>query len=271
MGRGYISQPKLVVLDGKTNKIISDVDLNYSLGNSQVNILKNTYELNNVEPIIIPTQNSNGVGISSIFYDPLTKNVTVRLSVGFSTADTFPFSIGDKVLIENISVGVATTAIGFNSKNYNYQLFTINNVDENIGGIGTVSYSLEGYLNENEIVGNFDPDLSSGRIIAKKHFPVFKTTLKQNDFFIGEEVRYLNEGEIIGFVEGWDRKSYQLKISSRKDIENKELQGVSSKTQGSISSVRKINAFLEVKAFSRVEQGWESETGILNNNLQRIH
>jgi hypothetical protein len=58
-----------------------------------------------------------------------TKSVTVRLSVGFSTANSFPFQVNDKVLIENVSVGVGSTGKGYNSKNYNYNLFTLTSVD----------------------------------------------------------------------------------------------------------------------------------------------
>ena len=50
--------------------------------------------------------------------------------------------VGDKVFIENISVGI-TTFKGFNSKNYGYKLFTLTSVTPNIGGIGTVSYVSE--------------------------------------------------------------------------------------------------------------------------------
>ena len=64
----------------------------------------------------------------------VTKDVTVEMSVGFSTA--FPFAVGDKVLIENISVGAASTNKGFNSKDYGYKLFTLTSVTEKNIGIG---------------------------------------------------------------------------------------------------------------------------------------
>ena len=41
-GRGYISAPDLIVIDGKTKKPVLDVDLKYTLGNPKVEILKNT-------------------------------------------------------------------------------------------------------------------------------------------------------------------------------------------------------------------------------------
>ena len=69
-------------------------------------ILKNTKGISNVEPTLIPVQSGAGVGIGTISYDSSTEDVTIQLAVGFSTINAFPFAVGDKVLIENVSVGV---------------------------------------------------------------------------------------------------------------------------------------------------------------------
>ena len=142
VGRGYTTAPKLLVFDGITNKRDYNIDLDYSLGDSQVTILKNTKGLSNVQPTIIPTNASNGVGINTVGFNTTTKDVSVTLSVGFSTAGSFPFSVGDKVLVEGVSVGVGTTARGYNSAEYDYKLFEITAVDPNIGGLGIVTYSV---------------------------------------------------------------------------------------------------------------------------------
>ena len=63
-GRGYISAPDLILIDGKTNKPVLDADLKYTLGNPQIEILKNTKGISNTPPTIITDKNSNGVGIS---------------------------------------------------------------------------------------------------------------------------------------------------------------------------------------------------------------
>ena len=55
--------------------------------------------------------------------------------------------MGDKVLIENVSVGVGTTGYGYNSSKYEYSLFTLTAVNVPLGGgVGFVTYSLDGYL-----------------------------------------------------------------------------------------------------------------------------
>ena len=94
----------------------------------------------------------------------------MTLGESFSNASDFPFQIGDKVLVENVSVGVGTTAKGYNSSSYNYTLFTIVNTDPNIGGVGaTVSYNLSNYLSNGEVPGTFNSEISSGKISASVH------------------------------------------------------------------------------------------------------
>ena len=267
-GKGYTSAPKLILLDGKTNNPVSDVDLKYTLGDSKVTILKNTFSLNSVTPTIIPTQNTNGVGIGSISYNPTNKKVTVRLSVGFSTADTFPFAVNDRVIIENIGVGVGSTGKGYDSKNYNYTLFTLTDVDQNIGGIGSVSYSLDGLLLSGEIPGNFDPFNSSGRIISQKDFPLFNVVLKKGEFLKGEP---LVSKSADGFVEKWDKRSNILSIGSKSDFNVGEIvKGTSSNSNGLISDIVRFDAFYRLNSLSKIENGWNSNVGFLNNDLQRV-
>ena len=269
VGRGYSCPAKLIVLDGKTNEIIPEVDLRYNLGDTQVTILRNAYGLNNITPTILPTQNSNGVGISSIGFDPISKDVTVVLSVGFSTANSFPFAINDKVLIENISVGVNSTAKGYNSSDYNYQLFTINYVDANLGGNNaTVKYNIGQYLNSGEIPGNYDASNSSGRIVPQKYFPIFNSILKKNNFLLNEGIKSSSAN---GYVENWNNITNYLKIRSTEDfVVGETVEGLVSKTQGIISSLDSFDSFLKLNSKSKVEKGWQSNAGFLNENLQKI-
>ena len=268
-GRGYSSAPKLVVLDGKTSQLVSEVDLRYNLGDTQVTILRNAYGLNNVTPTIIPVQNSNGVGISSVGFNTTTNDVTVTLSVGFSTANSFPFAINDKILIENISVGVGSTSKGYNSVDYDYQLFTINYVDANLGGNNaTVRYSLNGFLNSGETPGTYDSTNSSGRIIPQKYFPIFNPVLKKNNFIVGEEV---NSNSSSGYVGNWNSKINHLKIISREDfIVGEVVEGATSKSQGVVSSIDRFDSFFNLNSKSTVVLGWKSDAGFLNENSQKL-
>ena len=270
-GRGYSTAPKLLVFDGKTNERITDVDLKYRLGDNQVTILKNTKGMSNTIPVILPTANTNGVGINTIGFNTTTNQVTVTLSVGFSTADAFPCEVGDKVLIENISVGIGSTGKGFNSSAYDYKLFPIIAVDKNLGGIGaTVAYSLEGLIDSNkgEFVGKFDSFNSGGRIIPEKYFPLFDVTLKDNEFLRDEIVSSPNTS---GTVESWDRKTGTLRVSTKKDFAIGEIiTGKASNTQGIASSVTTYNSVLDTAESSSVIKGSQNNSGFLNANLQRV-
>jgi hypothetical protein len=267
-GRGYNTSPKLLVFDGKTNELIPEIDLKYTLGSNDVEIRKNAYSLSNVSPIILPIQNSNGVGIGSIKYNSLNKEVTVTLSVGFSTSDSFPFKVNDKVMIENVSVGVGSTGIGYNSENYNYKLFTLTSVTENRGGIGSVSYSLNGLLSESQVPGNYDPVNSSGRIIPEKYFPTFNVELQKNNYFIGENIK---SNSTFGYVDGWNPITNQLRAVSKENfIPGEIVEGLTSKTQGIASLVDTTDSFFNLDSSSLVNNGWQTSAGFLNLNSERI-
>ena len=266
-GKNYSLAPNLVVVDGFTGKQVTDVDLRYELGDTKVTILKNTFGIYNVTPKIIPTSNTNGISINSISYDSSTKEVTVGLNTSFSSSA--PLSVGDKVLIENVSVGVGSTGYGYNSSNYGYSLFTLSKVYIPLGGsVGIVTYSLDGYLPEGEYPGNFNALDSSGKIVAEKDFPVFDIKLKKNDFILGEEIK--SNGNV-GKVESWNNQIEILKVSSANEFNIGDLViGQTSKTQGNIKQKVDFNAEVKLASSSIVKKGWNRETGFLNFNTERI-
>ena len=74
-GRNYLhTSTDLVVIDGYTNRVLDEVDIRYNIGDTSVTILNNTTGMYDVTPRIIPTQNTNGVGISSLSFDSSTKD-----------------------------------------------------------------------------------------------------------------------------------------------------------------------------------------------------
>ena len=269
VGRNYTIAPSLVVYDNISGKVVSDLDLEYQLGNPFVKILKNTKGILDTSPKIIPTNNVNGVGISTIRFIASSKDVVVSLAATYSDAENFPFGIGDKVLIEGISVGINSTGKGYNSESYDYALFTIVNIDPNIGGIGaTVSYSLANYIGNSDVPGTFDIVNSAGRIIPEKDFPIFNPILKKNTFYQGENV--VSESAS-GFVQLWDKDNSYLKVSTNKDFVVGEL--IYSQSSGSsaiIESIINFNSYYDVDSSSIVKSGWQRETGFLNNTLQKI-
>jgi len=268
-GNGYSLSPGLVLIDEYTNEIVDDTDLKFSIGQKFVQILKNTDGITG-KPKIIPINNSNGCRIESITYNPITKDVSVGLNTGFS--DIFPFSVGDKVLIENVSVGIATTGKGYNSSNYGYELFTLTAVPQGTSGlggnVGIVTFNMSNFLNGGEIPGNFDALNSSGRIVAQKDFPIFDVKLKKSSFAKGELVVSENK---VGQVESWNEKVNILKLSSSKEFNPGDIiKGLGTKTTGVVGKKYNFNAYVDTDAASEVIIGWENEVGFLNNNLHRI-
>jgi len=269
-GVNYVVSPDLIAIDSVSNKVIDDVILEYTLGDEEVTIIKNTKGINNKNPLILPINNSNGIGISTISYNSSSGDVTVELNVGFSTLSDFPFEVGGRVLIENISVGFGTLGKGYNSEDYNYQLFTINSIDPNIGGIGaTVGYNLSNYLSGSQFPGSFDPLRSSGRIIAEKQFPIFDITLTKNKFLTGETG---TSESASGTIETYDSKNEYVTISTDEEFKVNELiKGSSSDSQGIIRDVISPYSEYEVSSTSIVRKGWNLNTGFLNDNIQRMH
>ena len=266
-GRGFNIPPKLIVVDGKTNKVVEDLAFKVTLGNGDVEILQNTNGISNVNPLVIPTESGAGVGIRTITYDS-SGIATATLSVGFSTVNSFPFAVGDKVLIESTSVGVGSTGKGFNSANYEYNLFTLTGVTENLGGIGDVTFDMSDFLTGSEIPGNYDTINSAGKILAQKHFPIFETNLVTRDYSIGEIVKSENA---TGIVEGWDPKTLSLRVSSDDNFTvGSIIEGTSSKVLGVANSIKAYETYANFGAMSKTTLGWLDDKGSLNSDLQRI-
>ena len=266
-GKNYNTPPDFVVIDGVTNQVVDSIILDYELGDRFLKIIKND-NLYGVTPKIVPINNSNGLGISSISYNDITKNVVAVLNKQFSDPNDFPFSVGEKVFIEGVSV-LNSSNKGYNSKNYNYSTFTIVGVNTSLGGSNaSIEYSLSGYLTASEIPGTFDSENSSGRVISENSFPVFKTTLTKNFFIIGEEISY---NEINGRVLRWDSKNEYLSVETKDNfIENILIFGKTSKSQAFVREILVSESFCLVDSSSIVKDGWRSNTGFLNDDLQRV-
>lgn len=268
-GLNYNTSPDLVVIDSFTNKVVNDIFLNYDMEKGKVDVIKNTKGLYNVIPRIVAINNSNGLGISSISYNSATEKVRVYITNQFSDPETFPISVGDNVLIEGIST-LESSSKGYNSKNYNYSLFSVVGVQTSLGGSGAyVEYSLGEYLTQSDIPGTFDPENSAGKIISEASLPSFRVTLSKNSFINGELIT--SDNEKTGKVLKFDSKNEFLNVESKDQFKiNSLISGESSKSQAFIKEIFEYETFYQIDSSSIVSSGWNSETGFLNNELQRI-
>ena len=269
-GNGYNIEPRIVVIDAITNKKIENVVLEPKVKNggiSEIFIRENAKNLSDVAPTLITVNNPNGVGIDTVGFNTVTKEVTLNLNTGFSTAGSFPFSVGGKVFVEG--VGIASTGSGYNSPDYNFKFFEVTAIDENIGGIGSITYKLDSNISN---PGTYVTTKSAGRVIPFEDFPVFNPILKKNEFSFSEQVEVTNKNEVkYGTVSGWDTKNKILKINSTKEILVGDLiRGIGSGTFGTVSEKINVDSYYDITSAEEVVRGWESNTGKLNVNEQRL-
>ena len=103
---------------------------------------------------------------------------------GFTTAGSFPFAVGDEIMIESTSVGIASTnpegqvvvvdtGKGYNTENYDYKLFVVSGVEPNIGGVGFATFSLSNYLATGESPGTYSANLDLLEELFQTSFPNF--------------------------------------------------------------------------------------------------
>jgi len=270
-GSNYTSSPDLLVIDESTGEQIPDVKLQYSISSKKVTIIKNTNGIRSESIKIIPVNNSNGIGINSIFYDENTKDVTLTLPGTFLSSSLFPFEVGDDIFIENVNV---ISGKGYNSEDYNYSSFKITSLGINVGVTTnpTITYNMSSYLNSEEIPGVYDDAFIKGSVVAIKNVVSFNPVLKKFPFLSGEKIYSENE-KLSGIVDKWDdNKSYLYVLTNDIFSEGDTIIGNSSNTVGRILDIKKVNsAFFNITSSSVAKDGWELETGFLNNDLQRIH
>ena len=152
LGTNYTIFPNLLIKDSLTNEIFDKIVLNYIPETNKISILENVSNLSNIPPKVIPINNTNGYSIKDIEYDQVTKIVTVTFNTSFSSIEDFPFIIGDKFLIENVtSNSLGNLGKSFNSSYYNYEFFEVLSTDPNIGGSNaSLTYSVSRFVSENE-------------------------------------------------------------------------------------------------------------------------
>jgi hypothetical protein len=268
-GRNYLRAPNLVVIDGFTDQIVSGLDLAYDLGDKQVTIIDNSTGIYDVPPRIIPVNNTNGLGIASVSYNSTTKVVRAFIDRNFTTpeASQFNFPIGSKVLVENLSVGVGSTGVGYNSADYDYTFFEVVGFDKKLDSSKPyVEYSLANLIKEGEIPGNLDENNSYGRIINTQDLATYSPTLQTNNYVVGEKVT--NQNDLVGTVQRWNPTTQQLVILTPSEFSvGDRITGRSSDTQSIVKTKVDFNSQIVTGAGATVNDGWQTTSGFLNDNL----
>lgn len=263
-GKNYTTPPNIIVVDATTNLQSSGFVFDTKLTGtsiSNVKILTSPDELFSVEPKVFAVNNTNGVGIQTVSFNVATKLVTITLNKTFTSA-TFPFKIGDSIFVENI--GITSTGSGFNSSDYQYKIFTVTGV--------TTSTSQLKYQISSINPGTFSPTKSSGRVILSSDLPEFKATIEPSKFSKNETI-YTKDGKNFGEIISMDQKNKIAKIISNvKQLRIGDvIVGRSSKSSAVVSSSETVVSYFNVNSSAFTIDGWQKDTGILSNELQKIH
>ena len=267
-GVNYSQPPQLVVLDGLTGLQITDLDLRFDFDQTFVDIVQNTQSLNDVEPDIIPVQNTNGFSISSITYNNTSKVVRLTFSHQFSDPEDWPFKVGEEFLVENVAIGFGTVGKGYNSEDYGYKLFKVTSLDSQLGGSGAyIEYSLSDVLGTGEVPGAVVSTVS-GTVTPKVYFPIFDPVIRTSPLLAGERVT--NEGRT-GIVERFDEVSRYLFVSAEDDfVVGTDVVSETSGVRATILDTTVFDSTIKLGVGATFIDGWQTNSGFLNDNLQVI-
>jgi hypothetical protein len=270
-GFGYSYPPDLILIDQTTKEKYSDLELEYKIDENKVLIIQNTNRIRNSDLRIVPINNDNGFSIDEINYDTGSRVVTVKLKTGFNDIDDFPFTVGEKVYIENVPLISGSTVKGYNSSNYGYASFEILSTSPNIGGVGaTFSYSIASFVGAGTTLGVVDNFYTNGFAIPDSYLPFFNIKIKNNDFFKNETIRTVSGAT--GEVVDWDTRNNTLKVISSSDIEVGDIiYGETSNNYSKITEIYSPESYVDINSNSVVNKGWSDSVGFLNDSLQRVH
>ena len=265
-GKNYIQPPNIVVIDRVTglvkDQVITAVDIQ-GTSVSEVRLLRNTNDLYDTNPRIIATNNNNGIKVKNLSYTSGTNLVTLTLEGGYDST-TYPFTLGEKLYVENIGIG--STGSGYNSSDYNYNPFVITGVNTNPGGgNATVSYNLDSSVTS---PGIFSGPSSSGQAIPFLNIAQFNISVDTNQFSVGETV---TTGDKVGVVVAWNENNKYLKVLSNDTFNVSEsISGQSSKSIALIEQTTKFDSVFNIDSDSEFRSGFRKDTGKLNTELQKL-
>ena len=265
-GKNYFQPPNIVIVDRVTglvkNEVITEVDVQ-GTSVSEVRLLTNTNSLSGTDPKIVPTNNNNGIKIKNLSFTSGVNLVTLTLEGSYDST-TYPFTLGDKLFVENIGIGSAGS--GYNSSDYNYEPFVITGVNTNPGGgNATVSYNLDSSVTN---PGTFSESSSSGQAIPFENLAQFDISVVPNQFSVGETV---STGDKVGTVVAWNENNKYLKVLSNNTFSiGESINGLSSKSIGIIEQTNKFDSIFNIDSDSEFRSGFRKETGKLNTELQKL-
>jgi predicted RNA-binding protein with TRAM domain len=265
-GNGYTDAPFVVIVNSITREKIDSGILEAKLsGNSvdSISIVQQPKGLPETTVQLFTTNNTNGISIQQVQSSSsgiFTCFITTP-TLGFSTA---PFSSGDKVFVEGIQK-YGSEGTGFNSEDYGYQFFTVDNYN-NAGVLDSVTIDISELTTNTGIAKTIQDSI--GNIIKSIDYPSFNVTQIQSQFIVGEKLISNNIERDLKI------SSYEnsfIKVSGTYELSVGEI--IVGKESGNIATIDKIESGTgRFKVDYSVEKniGWSNDIGKLDQDNQVI-
>ena len=280
-GADYMSTPNLIVFNPISNTVVDTLSLQAFTPNqtiSKVDVLSPVTGLDSVVHKIISINNSNGVGINSLQISN-SGVVTCFLETPINGFDDQPFAIGDQVYVEGIqrvgeagigatqggiSTNTSVEGTGYNSDNYNYQFF---NVDDYIVGTQCIlKFSTAGVTTNPGIAKTFQSGYAT--LINKKKYPVIEPIQSRGVFELKET---LIVDTVITDLKVIEVRNDYIKIDGKFKLKKGDrIKGELSNVSAEITSIIDNQAKFTTDFSNRQDYGWLDDIGKLNEDYQVI-
>ena len=284
-GNQYLSAPDVVVYDPQSDIVVDETSLTASTPHqsiSEINIVAPIQGLKSVNHRIVTINNSNGVGISSMTGGG-SGIVTCILETPINGFVNPPFATGDEIFVEGVelfgeagigtqtntnSSGIATGGDGYNSANYQYRFFKVD--DYTNSNPAVLKYSVAGLTTNPGIAKTYQSGYAN--IINRKNYPVFEVIQERGLLLVNESV-LVEEGNTFierGLVIVESREdfikidgNYELKIGDR-------IKGSNTNISATVTNIVGNRAKFVVDYSNRQDYGWSDNIGKLNEDFQVI-
>ena len=124
------------------------------------------------------------------------------------------------------------------------------------------------------VPGNFDSANSSAILVKERDFPQFAPKLVPNIFNANETLKSeTSVGPVQGLAYEYDPESKWLTVETSGDFEvDRLIESLETGAKGTVSEiVMTFDSNYLLDYFSIVNNGWEYQTGFLNDSLQKVH
>ncbi len=282
-GSEYLSSPDIIVYDPESDKVVDETSALANTPNqsiSTIEIIAPIQGLNSVNHRVVAVNNSNGIGINSMA-GSFSGIITCTLETPITGFITPPFANGDEVFVEGVelygeagigtqgnigSAGIDTGGTGYNSENYQFQFFKVENYTNSNPAV--VEYSVAGLTTNPGVAKTFQSGYAN--IINKSNYPVFEVVQKRGKFLLNENLLLEENGLFLSkdLVVVESREDF-IKIDGTYDIQiGDRLKGSNSNVSATVTSIVGNRAKFKVDYSNKQEYGWIDNIGKLDEDFQ---